>query len=90
MRYFLAVGPPRTYASLFDVLGVSQTEYWDRPFGSPAELQAAIAAGRRVWVPAFLRDEIDRANAAGVAHIETVAEGDSLLLITHITGSAPP
>jgi hypothetical protein len=89
MRYFLAAGPPRVYASLYDVLGVTQPEYWGRPFTTPAALQEAIGAGRRVFVPEFLRNEIERANASGIVRITTVTAGDSLLQITHIAAVSP-
>jgi hypothetical protein len=84
MRYFLATQPQRTFVSLYDVAGFTQTEYWGRPFGSPAALQEAITSGRRVYMPAFLQDELLRGNASGLVQITWVAHGDSLLEITHL------
>jgi hypothetical protein len=91
MRYFLATLPERKYASLYEVMGVSAREYWDRPFASAAELQAAINAGERVWMPEALRPDLERAVASGLVHIDWQAKGDSLLEIRRIEAiPAPP
>jgi len=84
MRYYLATQPQRTIISLYDVMGFTQLEYWGRPFGSPAALQAAIDSGRRVYVPGFLKSDLERANASGLVRITTAARGDSLLEVTRI------
>jgi hypothetical protein len=84
MRYFLATLPDRTYASLYDVMGVTDRDYWPRPFASPAALQAALVSGRRAFVPEFLAPDVRRANESGLVHITTIAHGDSLLEITRI------
>jgi len=89
MRYFLALGPHREYASLYDIIGISGSEYWPAPFRSPAALQAAIDAGRRAIAPRFVRGDIERANASGIVHIETAPAGDSLLAITRIEARTP-
>ena len=90
MRYFLAVGPEREYASLYDIIGVTGREYWPTPFTSPAALQAAIDAGRRVLAPAFLQSDIDFANRSGIVRIESEAASDSLLRITRIAAVEAP
>jgi hypothetical protein len=89
MRYFLATQPERAFVSLYDVAGFTQNEYWGRPFGSPEALQGAIESGHRVYMPAFLEDELRRGNDSGLVHITWVARSDSLLEITHIDTPAP-
>ena len=85
MRYFLAHERERPVVSLYDILGVSQPEYWDRPFGSPAALQAALDAGRRAYFPWFLRSDIDRANESGIVHVTYApVPGDSLYEIRRV------
>jgi hypothetical protein len=84
MRYFLAHQRDRQVVNLYDVLDVTDLEFWERPYTSPAALQAALDSGRRAWVPRFLQEEINKANESGIVRITTVARGDSILEITRI------
>lgn len=89
MRFFLAHERQRTVVSLYDVLGVTQPEFWPRPFESPSQLQAALDAGRRAYVPGFLRSELDTAVQSGLFAIDYApVAGDSLFEIKRI-GSLP-
>ena len=85
MRCFLAHERRRTLVSLYDVLGVTQPEYWDRPYRSPAALQAALDSGRRAYFPWSLRPAFDLANASGLVQITYApVPGDSLFEIRRI------
>ncbi|UCE04022.1 MAG: hypothetical protein JSW67_07580 [Candidatus Latescibacterota bacterium] len=87
MRFFLAHERQRTLASLYDVMQVTDKEYWGRPLPSVETLQRELAGGRRVWFPGFLRAEFDRANQSDRIQLEFVARGDSLF---EITGAGRP
>jgi hypothetical protein len=84
MRFYLATLRDRTIASLYDILGVTQREFWDRPFESAAALQAALDGGAHAYMPRFLQPDLERANASGIASITTAARGDSLIEILHV------
>jgi len=86
MRYFLATLRERTLVSLYDVMGLTEREYWERPFESPAALQAAIDSGRRAVVPLNLVQELSQARQSGLLSLDVVARGDSVLEIRHIAG----
>jgi len=83
-RYFLAHEHQRTIVSLYDVLSITQPEFWGRPFQSVLQLQSAIDAGRRVWFPAFLRPEFAEAERSGRVELQVRAHGDSLFEVTSV------
>jgi hypothetical protein len=87
-RYFLAFEKQRTIVSLYDILQITQPEFWDRPIGSVQELQAQIDAGRRVWFPTFLREEFDAAQKSGLVSLQVQAHGDSVFEVT--SAQVPP
>jgi hypothetical protein len=84
MRFFLAHERQRTLASLYDVMQVTDEEYWGRPLPSVDALQRELVGGRRVWFPAFLKPEFDSANQSDRIRLEFEARGDSLFEITGV------
>ena len=88
-RFFLAHERDRTIVSLYDVLQITQPEYWGRPIASVEALQQQIDAGRHVWFPASLQDEFARAQQSGMFQMQTRAHGDSLVEVLSIQRLAP-
>jgi hypothetical protein len=86
MRYFLATLRERTLVSLYDVMGLTEREYWERPFESPAALQAAIDSGRRAVLPRHLIQEWELARQSGLLSFDGIARNDSVVEIHHIAG----
>jgi hypothetical protein len=83
-RYFLAFEKDRTIVSLYDVLHITQAEFWGRPIASAQQLQAEIERGRRVWFPAFLETEFEAAQKSGLVQLQVQAHGDSLFEVTSV------
>jgi hypothetical protein len=77
-RFFLAREHERTIVSLYDVLHLSQREYWPRPFRSPEELQAALDSGRRCFSPPYLDKDFEELRGARIADIDWVPCGEVL------------
>ena len=87
-RFFLAHERDRTIVSLYDLLQITQLEYWGRRIESIDALQRQIDAGRRVWYPAFLADEFATAQQSGMFQMHTRTHGDSLYEVLRIQGPA--
>jgi hypothetical protein len=83
-RYFLAYERQRTVVSLFDVTGLTETEYWGRPFPSAEALQAAIDSGRRAFASNFMVQELKLLRLAGLLDVTWSARTDSVIEITHV------
>ena len=88
-RFFLAHERQRTIISLYDVMQITQREFWGRPIASLQELQQAIDSGRRVWFPAFLFQEFEAAQQSGHVDLQVVAHGDSLYEVTAVGAPTP-
>jgi hypothetical protein len=88
-RFFLAHEKDRTIVSLYDIMGITQPEYWGRPIDSVTALQQHIDAGRRVWFPGFLAGEFTAAQQSGMIQMETRAHGDSLFEVLNIRSKLP-
>ena len=83
-RYFLAHERQRTIVSLYDVMQITQFEFWGRPIASLQQLQDAIDSGRRVWFPAFLFQEFEAARQSGRVQLQVSSHGDSLYEVTAV------
>jgi hypothetical protein len=83
-RYFLAHERQRTIISLYDVMQITQLEFWGRPIDSLQQLQDEIDGGRRVWFPGFLLREFAAAGQSGWVQLEMLAHGDSLYEVTAV------
>lgn len=88
-RWFLAFEEHRTIASLHDILGITQAEFWGRPIASVQALQQQIESGRRVWFPAFVRAEFEAAERSGRVSLQVRAHGDSLFEVTGVSVPEP-
>jgi len=88
-RYFLAFEHQRTIVSLYDVLQITQPEFWGRPIPSVAALQQQIAAGRRVRFPGFMKEEFEAAQRSGLVTLQVRDAGDGVFAVTGVTVPAP-
>ena len=83
-RFFLAHERQRTIVSLYDVMQITQREFWGRPIASLEQLQDSIDSGRRVWFPAILLQEFEAARQSGHVDLRVVAHGDSVYEVTAV------
>jgi len=83
-RYFLAHEQQRTIISLYDVMQITQPEFWGRPITSLQQLQEEIDSGRRVWFPAFLAQEFEAAWKSGMVQLQLRAHNEDVYEVTAV------